>query len=137
MSSEESVKEEEKEKEETVEAEGSAGEDVASERNAQCYEMFEKVAEYLNGELAATSEEYALLQRLNQITLNKYQDMTALASRLNEVSQRLNDKFVSLQPYCDQIDQVEASVSALEQTAYRLDAYCKRLEGKFRDLEKS
>ena len=34
---------------------------------------------------------------------------------------------VSLQPYCDQIDQVEASVSALEQTAYRLDAYCKRL----------
>ena len=62
---------------------------------------------------------------------------------------------VSLQPYCDQIDQVEASVSALEQTAYRLDAYCKRLgecdqpclcaiitkvllspESKFRDLEK-
>ena len=34
---------------------------------------------------------------------------------------------VSLQPYCDQIDQVEASVSALEQTAYSLDAYCKRL----------
>ena len=26
------------------------------------------------------------------MTLNKYQDMTALASRLNEVSQRLNDK---------------------------------------------
>ena len=36
---------------------------------------------------------------------------------------------MSLQPYCDQIDQVEASVSALEQTAYRLDAYCKRLGG--------
>lgn len=34
---------------------------------------------------------------------------------------------VALQPYCDQIDQVEASVSTLEQTAYRLDAYCKRL----------
>ena len=40
----------------------------------------------------ATSEEYQLLQRLNQMTLNKYQDMTALASRLNDVSQRLNDK---------------------------------------------
>lgn len=40
----------------------------------------------------ATSEEYELLRRLNQMTLNKYQDMTALASRLNEVSQRLNDK---------------------------------------------
>lgn len=43
---------------------------------------------------------------------------------------------VSLQPYCDQIDQVESSVSALEQMAYRLDAYCKRLEAKFREMEK-
>lgn len=43
---------------------------------------------------------------------------------------------VSLQPYCDQIDQVEGSVSALEQTAYRLDAYCKRLEAKFKELER-
>jgi len=39
----------------------------------------------------------------------------------------LTPAVVSLQPYCDQIDQVEASVSALEQTAYSLDAYCKRL----------
>ena len=43
---------------------------------------------------------------------------------------------VSLQPYCDQIDQVETSVSALEQMAYRLDAYCKRLEAKFREMER-
>ncbi len=43
---------------------------------------------------------------------------------------------VSLQPYCDQIDQVEVSVGALEQTAYRLDAYCKKLEAKFKEVEK-
>ena len=136
-----------------------------------------------------------MLHRLNQVTIAKYQDMTALAGRLNEVSQRLNEKcklihnltqtqvhiisvtacyisttskseslqdsialgqkkvklcmmvtpppslsllpsVVSLQPYCDQIDQVESSVSALEQMAYRLDAYCKRLEAKFREMER-
>ena len=33
----------------------------------------------------------------------------------------------SLQPYLEQIDQLEASVSTLEQTAYRLDAYSKKL----------
>ena len=43
---------------------------------------------------------------------------------------------MSLQPYCDQIDQAEASVSALEQMAYRLGAYCKRLEAKFREMER-
>lgn len=99
-----------------------------------------------------TSEEYQLLLKLNQVTIAKYSDMTSLAARLNQVSQKLNEKckgwlssqlaswhtsvVLSLQPYCDQIDQVEASVSALEQTAYRLDAYCKQLEAKFKELEK-
>ena len=104
--------------------------------------------------LSVTSEEYQLLLRLNQMTVAKYSDMTSLAGRLNQVSEKLNEKcrfdgliftwtvvtvdvaVLSLQPYCDQIDQVEASVSALEQTAYRLDAYCKQLEAKFKELEK-
>lgn len=42
----------------------------------------------------------------------------------------------SLQPYLDQIDQIEDSVTKLEQAAYKLDAYSKRLEAKFKSLEK-
>ena len=41
--------------------------------------------------IAATSEEYKLLQQLNQITLAKYTDMCSIAHRLNEVSTRVND----------------------------------------------
>lgn len=33
----------------------------------------------------------------------------------------------SLQPYLDQINQIEEQVSALEQAAYKLDAYSKKL----------
>ena len=33
----------------------------------------------------------------------------------------------NLQPFLEQIDQIEDSVSTLEQAAYRLDAYSKRL----------
>lgn len=33
----------------------------------------------------------------------------------------------SLQPFLDQIDQIEDSVTSLEQAAYKLDAYSKRL----------
>lgn len=43
---------------------------------------------------------------------------------------------MSLQPYLDQIDQIESSVNKLEQAAYKLDAYSKRLEAKFKSLEK-
>ena len=39
----------------------------------------------------------------------------------------LSFSVVSLQQYCDQIDQIESSVSELEQTAYRLDSYAKQL----------
>ncbi|XP_065911286.1 biogenesis of lysosome-related organelles complex 1 subunit 2-like [Dysidea avara] len=101
-----------------------------------CKEMFDKITQYLNGELTATSEEYKLLQQLNQITLAKYTDMCAIAHRLNEVSSRVNDNYKSLQPYLEQIDQLEASVSTLEQTAYRLDAYSKKLEAKFKAIER-
>ena len=41
---------------------------------------------------SVTSEEYSLLHRLNQVSIAKYQDMTALATTLNHQSQRLNDK---------------------------------------------
>lgn len=33
----------------------------------------------------------------------------------------------SLQPYLDQINQIEEQVSSLEQAAYKLDAYSKKL----------
>lgn len=33
----------------------------------------------------------------------------------------------SLQPYLDQINQIEEQVSSLEQGAYKLDAYSKKL----------
>lgn len=43
----------------------------------------------------------------------------------------------SLQPYLQQIDQIDDSVAKLEQAAYKLDAYSKRLEAKFKHLEKT
>lgn len=42
----------------------------------------------------------------------------------------------SLLPYLQQIDQIEDSVVKLEQAAYKLDIYSKRLEAKFKSLEK-
>ncbi|KAJ8896085.1 hypothetical protein PR048_001427 [Dryococelus australis] len=98
--------------------------------------MFQKTADYLFGELASTQEDYRLLEAMNQATIIKYSDMKQIASNVARTITDLNEKYKSLQPYLEQIDQIEDSVVKLEQAAYKLDAYSKRLETKFKHLEK-
>ena len=49
---------------------------------------------------------------------------------------QLNNKYLELQPYLDQIDQIEESVERLYQAAVKLESYSKRLETKYKELEK-
>nr|XP_015835998.1 PREDICTED: biogenesis of lysosome-related organelles complex 1 subunit 2-like [Tribolium castaneum] len=73
---------------------------------------------------------------MNRATITKYSDMKHIAANVSKSMQELNEKYNSLQPYLQQIDQIEDSVVKLEQAAYKLDAYSKRLEAKFKSLEK-
>ncbi|GLH08489.1 hypothetical protein R5R35_013668 [Gryllus longicercus] len=98
--------------------------------------MFQKTADYLYGELTATQDDYRLLEAMNQATIAKYSDMKQIASNVARTVADLNDRYRSLQPYLEQIDQIEDSVTKLEQAAYKLDAYSKRLEAKLKNLEK-
>lgn len=97
---------------------------------------FEKTSDYLEGELEGTLEDYKLLEEMNRITITKYSDMKQIAANVSKALKELNDKYKSLQPYLEQIDQIEESALKLEQAAYKLDAYSKRLEAKFKMLEK-
>jgi len=107
-------------------------------------------------------EDYRLLENMNKATSDKYSDMKNIASNVARTMTDLNEKCKyilymlcslsnisshskkvcfcpsdqSLQPYLDQINQIEDSVSKLEQAAFKLDAYSKRLENKFKSLEK-
>nr|CAD7394081.1 unnamed protein product [Timema cristinae] len=108
--------------------------------------MFQKTADYLFGELVCT--QYKLLESMNRATITKYSDMKQVAGNVAKTNKMMMlfitemykcldlvvDK--SLQPYLEQIDQIEDSVTKLEQAAYKLDAYSKRLELKFKHLEK-
>ncbi|KAG8251334.1 biogenesis of lysosome- organelles complex 1 subunit 2 [Homalodisca vitripennis] len=81
-------------------------------------------------------EDYKLLEAMNQATVTKYSDMRQIAGNISRTMGELNEKYKSLQPYLDQIDQLEDSVTKLEQAAFKLDAYSKRIEAKFKALEK-
>lgn len=62
--------------------------------------------------------------------------MKHISLGIGSALQELNENYKSLQPYLDQVDIVEESVASLEQAAYSLDHYSKRLEAKFKALEK-
>lgn len=98
--------------------------------------MFNKSADWITGELGATVEDYQLIEKMNKVTTTKYSDMVQIAANIAKGMSQLNEKYQELQPYLDQIDQIDESVSRLEQAAFKLDNYSKKLEAKFKSLEK-
>ncbi|KAG7174462.1 biogenesis of lysosome-related organelles complex 1 subunit 2-like [Homarus americanus] len=98
--------------------------------------MFSHTSNYLQGELSAVLEDYTLLEQMNKATITKYADMRQIGGSVSRALKDLNEKYLALQPYLEQIDQIEDSVTKLEAAAYKLDAYSKRLETKFKSLEK-
>ncbi|MBV97723.1 Biogenesis of lysosome-related organelles complex-1 subunit 2, partial [Eschrichtius robustus] len=91
-----------------------------------CRDMFSKMATYLTGELTATSEDYKLLENMNKLTSLKYLEMKDITVNISRNLKDLNQKYAGLQPYLDQINVTEEQVAALEQAAYKLDAYSKK-----------
>ncbi|XP_027699580.1 biogenesis of lysosome-related organelles complex 1 subunit 2-like [Vombatus ursinus] len=93
-----------------------------------CQDRFSKMVTYLIGELTATSEDYKLPENINKLTSPKYLEMKDIAVNISRNLKDLNQKYAALQPYLDQITLIEElQVAALEQAAYKLDAYSKKL----------
>ncbi|XP_051952326.1 biogenesis of lysosome-related organelles complex 1 subunit 2 [Xyrauchen texanus] len=119
-----------------VETAEEATEPAEPDINELCRDMFDKMSVFLHGELTATCDDYKLLENMNKLTSLKYMEMKDISINISRNLQDLNQKYASLQPYLDQINQIEEQVTALEQAAYKLDTYSKKLEAKFKKLEK-
>nr|XP_042903914.1 biogenesis of lysosome-related organelles complex 1 subunit 2 [Parasteatoda tepidariorum] len=62
-----------------------------------------------------------------------------LNKQLKEMTEKhldFREKDAALKPYLEMIDSINESTSKLEAVAYMMDAYTKRLEAKFKSLEK-
>ncbi|XP_078010651.1 LOW QUALITY PROTEIN: uncharacterized protein LOC144457192 [Phascolarctos cinereus] len=84
------------------------------------------MATYLAVKLTATSENDKLLENMDKLTSLKYLAMKDNAVNISRNLKDLNQKYAALQPYLDQITLTEEQIAALEQAAYKLDAYSKK-----------
>mmetsp|Transcript_69735 Transcript_69735/g.145408 ORF Transcript_69735/g.145408 Transcript_69735/m.145408 type:complete len:126 (-) Transcript_69735:106-483(-) len=96
--------------------------------------MFEKVSKHLQGELYASTEDYKLLEKMNGVTTEKFQELTNQAAEINKNMDKLQEEASELIPTLDQIDVLETSVEELMNTATLLDDYSKNLEAKYKEV---
>eukprot|EP00824_Muranothrix_gubernata_P014617 TRINITY_DN3029_c0_g1_i1.p1 TRINITY_DN3029_c0_g1~~TRINITY_DN3029_c0_g1_i1.p1 ORF type:complete len:140 (+),score=16.95 TRINITY_DN3029_c0_g1_i1:22-420(+) len=97
--------------------------------------MFQALNKYLRGELNLTLEDYLLLERMNRVATQKYNEMADYAEGLGTFIAIMQAKYDSLRPYLDQIDEIDARVTQLEQVVNLLNDYTKRLEQRFKSLQ--
>jgi len=99
-------------------------------------DLFRKTSDYVGSELQVTLEDYKLLEQMNRRTAAKYSQVKDVAEGLNNSLQDLQVNYAKLMPFLSKVDVLETKVSRLEEVAYSVDNYSKRLEAKYKGLEK-
>ncbi|KAI1285762.1 Biogenesis of lysosome-related organelles complex 1 subunit 2 [Halotydeus destructor] len=99
-------------------------------------ELFTKTASYVQAELDNTLDDYKLLEEMNKVTSSKYSTMSNLCESLSSSVNQLEASYELLTPFLDKIDLLDEKVTKLEELAYAVDSYSKRLENRFKSLDK-
>ena len=98
--------------------------------------LFKTTADYAQADLQVTLDEYALLAQMNNASTEKYSELKNSADSLTKSLEDLSSNYERLVPFLDKISKVEEQVVNLERLAYALDNYSKRLEARFKSLER-
>lgn len=99
-------------------------------------EMVAKGGEFLRSELALTLDDYRLLEKMNLVTAEKFSKMSLTGDSVATTQEQLRKQYAQLEPYLAAVDTLDEKVTRLEEMAYAVDAYTKRLEARFKQLEK-
>uniref|UniRef100_A0A914QCN7 Biogenesis of lysosome-related organelles complex 1 subunit 2 n=1 Tax=Panagrolaimus davidi TaxID=227884 RepID=A0A914QCN7_9BILA len=72
---------------------------------------------------------------MNMSTAQRYTDMKQVASTISGRLYELGEKYESLRPYLQQVDEIEAASKRLESVVDTLENYITSLEDKLRVLQ--
>lgn len=99
-------------------------------------DLFQKTSDYVKAELEVTLDDYKLLEQMNRATAAKYSELRGQSEEVKKSLADLDANYARMIPFLEKMDGLEKKVVRLEELAYAVDGYSKRLEGRFKSLEK-
>lgn len=98
--------------------------------------MFRKIAEYVRSEMLATSEDYKLLENMNNMTKERYVELAGVAQELMLEVGKLRTTYSDFEPYLARIDEISEQADVISNIADELDEYTKSLEARLMRITK-
>lgn len=96
--------------------------------------MFSNISSFIHSEFTGLTDDYVLLEKMNDVTRTKYEDIQHIISCLNASTTEMNSKLEALGPLLQQIDEIDETVNKLEQSATKLNDYSIELEKKLQRI---
>ncbi|CAK9301744.1 unnamed protein product [Gordionus sp. m RMFG-2023] len=99
-------------------------------------QTFSKIKSCIESEILLANKETDVLKKANNLLSQKYNQMEASLSKINDFSHELLKKYKNVMPLLQQIDTLETNIIALENIVFKLQDYSKQLETTFKQSEK-
>ncbi|KAG0355453.1 biogenesis of lysosome- organelles complex 1 subunit 2, partial [Gamsiella multidivaricata] len=90
-------------------------------------EMFRKMAEYIKKEMLVTGEDYKLLETMNIMTRERYNELAGVAQELMLEVGKLRTTYSDFEPYLARIDEISEQADMISKITAELDEYTKSL----------
>mmetsp|Transcript_9843 Transcript_9843/g.14507 ORF Transcript_9843/g.14507 Transcript_9843/m.14507 type:complete len:162 (+) Transcript_9843:32-517(+) len=91
-------------------------------------DLMEKTADVLESEMQNGYNDLILLQQMNKVTGQKYDNLSKKQNQVHEELMAMKHQYEQFQPYLRQLDEIETSVEQFSTMIGHLDEYTKDLE---------
>lgn len=94
-------------------------------------DTLEKALDYINAEVQLSLKDYQFIVKLNKTATESFRDYMSVADKIAKNVHKINENHEArtrLDNLVKEIDRIDAKVNSLEELAYKVDSYSKRLE---------
>uniref|UniRef100_A0A914D856 Biogenesis of lysosome-related organelles complex 1 subunit 2 n=1 Tax=Acrobeloides nanus TaxID=290746 RepID=A0A914D856_9BILA len=110
---------------------------ISDEAHRLSDNVFDKISAFVNGQIQGTIDDYKLLEEMNNVTAQRYADMKQVAATVSDRLSQLNEKYETLRPYLQQIDEIDSNSRKMEEAVALLENYVTALETKLKKFQQN